>query len=127
MVADVSGVIDGIAFQTNILALNVSVEDARAGERGCDFVVVLQKYATFSYGRQGDQIMLHLPGIFSHEMNALLEALRRDLRAEQTKSLAWTPHADFHRANVRNAMRLLEALNPRGLHRQKFSDITSGK
>jgi methyl-accepting chemotaxis protein len=39
-IADITGVIDGIAFQTNILALNAAVEAARAGEHGRGFAVV---------------------------------------------------------------------------------------
>jgi methyl-accepting chemotaxis protein len=39
-IADIIGVIDGIAFQTNILALNAAVEAARAGEEGRGFAVV---------------------------------------------------------------------------------------
>ena len=39
-IADIVGVIDGIAFQTNILALNAAVEAARAGEHGRGFAVV---------------------------------------------------------------------------------------
>ncbi|MEI7345618.1 methyl-accepting chemotaxis protein [Dickeya chrysanthemi] len=39
-IADIIGVIDGIAFQTNILALNAAVEAARAGEQGRGFSVV---------------------------------------------------------------------------------------
>jgi hypothetical protein len=65
--------------------------------------------------------MCYLPGIFAHEMEALLDALRRDLRTEQAKSLAGTPYVEFHRNNVRNAMRLLEALNPRDPQRRNQS------
>src|SRR3982750_1851863 len=39
-IADIIGVIDGIAFQTNILALNAAVEAARAGGQGRGFAVV---------------------------------------------------------------------------------------
>ena len=39
-IAEIIGVIDGIAFQTNILALNAAVEAARAGDQGRGFAVV---------------------------------------------------------------------------------------
>jgi methyl-accepting chemotaxis protein len=50
-IVDIIGVIDGIAFQTNILALNAAVEAARAGEQGRGFAVVASKCATWPSAR----------------------------------------------------------------------------
>ncbi|WP_432239725.1 methyl-accepting chemotaxis protein [Herbaspirillum robiniae] len=47
-VVDIIGVIDGIAFQTNILALNAAVEAARAGEQGRGFAVVAAEVRTLA-------------------------------------------------------------------------------
>jgi methyl-accepting chemotaxis protein len=47
-IAEIVGVIDGIAFQTNILALNAAVEAARAGEQGRGFAVVAGEVRTLA-------------------------------------------------------------------------------
>ena len=52
-IGDIIGVIDGIAFQTNILALNAAVEAARAGEQGRGFAVVASEVRSLAQRRCG--------------------------------------------------------------------------
>lgn len=64
-IADIIGVIDGIAFQTNILALNAAVEAARAGERGKGFDLVATEVRNLAQ-RSASAV---------EEVKALIEAL----------------------------------------------------
>jgi methyl-accepting chemotaxis protein len=52
-IAEIIGVIDGIAFQTNILALNAAVEAARAGEQGRGFAVVASEVRSLAQRSAG--------------------------------------------------------------------------
>jgi methyl-accepting chemotaxis protein-1 (serine sensor receptor) len=52
-IADITGMIEGIAFQTNILALNAAVEAARAGEQGRGFAVVASEVRALAQRSSG--------------------------------------------------------------------------
>ena len=77
---DIIGVIDGIAFQTNILALNAAVEAARAGEQGRGFAVVadeVRKLAerTSSATTEIEQMISGIQGDTSSAVDAMNAAL----------------------------------------------------
>jgi methyl-accepting chemotaxis protein len=61
-IADIIGVIDGIAFQTNILALNAAVEAARAGEQGRGFAVVASEVRALAHPRKSRRSSRTRPG-----------------------------------------------------------------
>jgi ribosomal protein L29 len=66
-----------------------------------------------------------LKDLTDYEREALLNALRRDLNSEKTKSETDAVHRNYHQYNVRILARLLEFFNPRHIGRST-SDLGSG-
>jgi len=67
-IADITGLIDSIAFQTNILALNAAVEAARAGEQGRGFAVVASEVRNLA-GRSAEA---------GKQIKVLIDVVRRN-------------------------------------------------
>ena len=63
--------------------------------------------------------------LHSYEKEALLEALRRDLRSERCKVRTDPQDAEFHLANSRAIIKILEALNPKSRRSETADQVTS--
>lgn len=87
-IADIIGVIDGIAFQTNILALNAAVEAARAGEHGRGFAVVAGEVRALA-GRSAEAAK-EIKQLISHSVAEIHEGNIQAAHAGETMEQAIT-------------------------------------
>ncbi len=81
-IADIIGVIDGIAFQTNILALNAAVEAARAGEQGRGFAVVASEVR--SLAKRSADAAKEIKGLIEASVNDIRDGSQQVQAAENT-------------------------------------------
>ncbi len=81
-IADITSVIDGIAFQTNILALNAAVEAARAGEQGRGFAVVASEVR--SLAQRSAAAAREIKSLISENVDKVEDGARQVQQAGQT-------------------------------------------
>ncbi len=81
-IADITGVIDSIAFQTNILALNAAVEAARAGEQGRGFAVVASEVR--SLAQRSAEAAKEIKGLIGSSVERVEDGSRLVTQAGQT-------------------------------------------
>jgi methyl-accepting chemotaxis protein len=81
-IADITSVIDGIAFQTNILALNAAVEAARAGEQGRGFAVVASEVR--SLAQRSAAAAREIKSLISENVEKVEDGARQVQQAGQT-------------------------------------------
>jgi len=110
-IADITGLIEGIAFQTNILALNAAVEAARAGEQGRGFAVVAGEVRNLAQRSSSA----------AKEIKGLIEASERKVRdgsalaQDAGKTMAEVTHAVANVTTIMQEIAIASGEQSRGI------------
>ncbi|MFM9924684.1 PAS domain-containing methyl-accepting chemotaxis protein [Variovorax sp. H27-G14] len=99
-IADIVGLIDGIAFQTNMLALNAAVEAARAGEQGRGFAVVAGEVRSLA----------HRSAAAAREINGLISASTARVQVGNAKVQESGRVMQEIQQSAQQASRIMEAI-----------------
>jgi methyl-accepting chemotaxis protein len=99
-IADITGLIDGLAFQTNILALNAAVEAARAGEQGRGFAVVAAEV----------RALAQRSAAAAREIRTLIQQSVEQVEAGTTQAAAAGGAVDAILGKVRDMGRLIRTM-----------------
>src|SRR3546814_9231074 len=106
-ISDIVGVIDSIAFQTNILALNAAVEAARAGEQGKGFAVVASEVR--SLAQRSAQAAKEIKGLIDDSVKRVSEGSAQVERAGATMQEI-VARSEEHTSELQSLMRISYAV-----------------
>jgi methyl-accepting chemotaxis protein len=111
-ISDITGVIESIAFQTNILALNAAVEAARAGEQGRGFAVVAGEVR--SLAQRAASAAKEIKELVVSSASTIQEGTRQAIKVD--KMMSQVKHAIKQVSDVMNEIATASDEQSRGIH-----------
>jgi methyl-accepting chemotaxis protein-1 (serine sensor receptor) len=110
-IADITGIIEGIAFQTNILALNAAVEAARAGEQGRGFAVVASEVR--SLAQRSSSAAREIKDLIANSVDKIRDG--SSLAGEAGKTMSEVTHAVARVTDIMSEIAAASSEQSRGI------------